>query len=512
MSAKRSPLRRHGIAVLGLLVAAAISLLPAPALADGAVPDGFYGVNPGDLFKQPQSQWDAHLQTIADDGVQVVRMGAWWSDLEPGPPVNGVHTYSWSDIDQQVAALARHNLQWEPLLCFSATWGSTIPGDYNGAPDGTANFSLFAAALAKRYGPGGSFWAEHPELPALPVTAYEVWNEENAKVYWHPSTPEDYADLYAATRDAIHGVDPNARVVVGGLAAADNGSVISPADFLRKMVAHRPDLKGNMDAVALHPYARNPQGVYDKIAAFRNDLDSIVGPGIPVELTEIGWSTTDVSESTRADYLRELASTLPRTDCGLGRMTAYAWLGPEQDPGDREQWFGIAHKDGSNKPSADAFAASVRMMRGLAGGAPTAPIHLCSSADTRAVATKAARKPARLKLDVKVRRHPHRAGRLVISAHCSTGCQLQVQVGIARPAGAAWASRAETLALTSRHVARTQTLSVNYAKGLGAATNRLRIKVTAISRTGSRATRYTTLHLRPAGMVAVRTGSSSYVA
>jgi len=490
-----------------MLLAAVIAFLPASALAAGPAPDQFYGVNPGDLFKLPQSQWDGQLQAIADDGVQVVRMGAWWSDLEPAPPTNGVHGYSWSDIDKQVVALARHNLQWEPLLCFSATWGSTIPGDYSGAPDGTKNFASFAAALVQRYGPGGSFWAEHPELPAQPVTAYEVWNEENAKVYWHPSTPEDYADLYAATRSAIHGVDPNARVVVGGLAAADTSSVLAPADFLRKMVAHRPDLKGNMDAIALHPYARDPQGVYSKIAQFRHDLDAIVGPGIPIELTEIGWSTTDTPESKRADYLRELASTLPRTDCGLDRMTAYAWIGPEQDSGDREQWFGIA-----NKPSETAFASSVRMMRGLTGGAPTDTINLCSDASTRSVSSTAARKNAtHLKLKVKVRRHPRRAGRLIIAARCSSTCQLQVQVGVPRPQGVAWASRTTTLAFTSRHVALRQTLSVNFAKRLGASASRLKIKVTAVARSGSQATRYSTVRLRAAGFVASQSAHAAYI-
>ena len=82
----------------------------------------------------------------------------------------------------------------------------------------------------------------------------------------------------------------------------------APADFLRQMYAHRPDLKGNVDAVGFHPYARDPQGVYEKIAAFRHDLDAIAGAGVPIELTEIGWTTTDTSESNRAGYLREVAS------------------------------------------------------------------------------------------------------------------------------------------------------------------------------------------------------------
>src|SRR5258705_5057358 len=223
------------------------------AEASGA-PDGFFGVNPGDLFRLPPSQWDEHLATIAGDGVQTVRMGAWWSDLEPGPPVGGRHRYQWSEVDDQVVALARHNLQWEPLLCFSTTWGSKLDGDYNAAPDGPDDFAAFAGALAQRYGPNGTFWQEHPELPALPVTAYEVWNEENARRYWHPATPEEYADLYAASRAAIHQVDDSARVVVGGLAAVHRATVPAPAPVPRQMDAHRPDLSGRGCALAPDPF------------------------------------------------------------------------------------------------------------------------------------------------------------------------------------------------------------------------------------------------------------------
>jgi hypothetical protein len=492
---------------LAVLTAALISLLPAGALAAGPAPDGFFGVNPGDLFRLPQSQWDTHLQAIADDGMQTVRMGAWWSDLEPGPPVNGVHRYSWSDIDKQVVALARHGLQWEPLLCFSATWGSKVDGDYNAAPDGSANFAAFGAALAKRYGAGGSFWSEHPELPALPVTAYEVWNEENAKVYWQPATPGEYANLYAATRNAIKSVDANARVVVGGLAGADNGSVTAPADFLRQMFAARPDLKGNVDAVGYHPYAHDPKGVYNSIAAFRHDLDNIAGPGIPLELTEIGWTTVDVSETQRADYMGEVATTLARTDCGIERVSAYAWLGPEQAAGDREQWFGIARKDGSNKPSADAFAASVKQARANAG----ATVQICSSSAARSArttgATRKSSKPKRLALQVKVRRHPSRPGRLLVKARCSTGCKVRVELRAPRAATRAVAARVLTLtARTSRFTRRAQTLSINFAKGLDRGSRRLTIKVTAFTGGGQTATRFRTVKLRPTGFLAAKSG------
>jgi hypothetical protein len=486
---------------LAVLAAALLSLLPAGAMAAGPAPDGFFGVNPGDLFRLPQSEWDTHLQAIADDGVQTVRMGAWWSDLEPGPPVNGVHHYSWSDIDKQVVALARHGLEWEPLLCFSATWGSKIDGSYNAAPDGSANFAAFGAALAKRYGAGGSFWSEHPELPALPVTAYEVWNEENAKVYWQPATPGEYANLYAATRNAIKSVDGNARVVVGGLAGADNGSVTAPADFLRQMFSARPDLKGNVDAVGYHPYARDPKGVYSSIAAFRRDLDSIAGAGIPLELTEIGWTTVDVTESQRADYMGQVATTLARTDCDIERVSAYAWLGPEQAAGDREQWFGIARKDGSNKPTADAYAESVKRAR--ANGGTT--VQICSSASARSART--ASTPKRLTLQVKVRRHPTRPGRLLVNARCSTGCKVRVELRAPHAATRAVAARVMTFAArTSRFSRRAQTLSINFVKGLDRGSRRLTIKVTAFTGSGQKATRFRTVKLHPTGFLAAKSG------
>jgi hypothetical protein len=455
--------------------------LPASSAAASSASDGFFGMNPGDLFKLPQSQWDTHLDAIAAGGVQVVRMGAWWSDLEPGPPVDGQHRYSWSEVDQQVAALARHGLRWEPLLCFSTTWGSKIGGDYMAAPAGADNFAAFAGELARRYGPDGSFWHEHPDLPALPVAAYEVWNEENADLYWHPATPGEYADLYAATRTAIHPVDPAARVVVGGLAASNRDGVVAPADFLRQMYAHRPELRGRVDAVGVHPFARGPQGVYANIAAFRRELDAIAGPGVPIELTEIGWTTADTPEQKRAAYLRELASTLPRSDCGIERLAPYAWVGPEQAAGDREQWFGIAHQDGTPKPSATAYADTVRRMRGLTGAPPADTVPVCST--------------ARLRLTMKVRPDPRRAGRLRIRARCSSSCRLRVELGIARPDGPAPAAGTIPVGQrTTGYRAGPRTLTLKVARRVHRHATRLHVKVTAIGRHGLRATRSRTVH------------------
>jgi hypothetical protein len=478
---------RHLCALAGLAIAC---FLPAPALAAGAPNDGFFGVNPGDLFKLPQSQWDTHLSAIAADGVQVVRVGAWWSDLEPGPPAGGQHRYAWGDLDQQIGALARHGLRPEPLLSFSATWASKTRGDYTAAPAGPGDFAAFARALAQRYGRGGNFWREHPDLPVLPVMAYEVWNEENATAYWHPAAtaPAEYADLYAAARGAIHQADDAARVVIGGLAAADNDAVLAPEDFLRRMYSHRPDLRGAVDAVGFHPYARDPRGVYALIAGFRRSLDATAGPGVPIEVTEIGWTTADTPEQRRAAYLRELAETLPRSDCGVERLEAYSWVGPERDAGDREQWFGIANPDGTNKASAEAYAQGVRSMRGLAGALPAGTVPIC--ADT-------AVSRAHLKLSIAVRQPPRNAGRLIITARCTSRCRICIELRVRRQHGRAVAAGgAGSIRRTTRFRAGRQTLTVNLAKRVPHGATRLRVKVTALGRNGLHVTRTRTLRVR----------------
>jgi hypothetical protein len=230
--------------------------------------------------------------------------------------------------------------------------------------------------------------------------------------------------------------------------------------------------------------------VYAKIAEFRQELDDIAGPGVPLELTEIGWTTVDVSESQRADYMRNVTSMLAHTDCDVERVSAYSWLGPEQDTGDREQWFGIAHADGSNKPTADAYEAAVKKARADAGDTVRICANNGSSRDIRPrSALKKGAKPGKLKLRVKVRRHARKSGRLIVKTRCSKGCLVRVEMRSARPTGTAAATRLKTFSTKAR--SRSRTFRIRYARG----TSRLRLKVTAITGAGQKATRRMTVRV-----------------
>ena len=57
------------------------------------------------------------------------------------------------------------------------------------------------AALVQRYGSGGTYWPDHPDVPRLPVIDFEVWNEPNFAAFWCPRPqPARYAKLLLELR------------------------------------------------------------------------------------------------------------------------------------------------------------------------------------------------------------------------------------------------------------------------------------------------------------------------
>ena len=78
------------------------------------------------------------------------------------------------------------------------------------------------------------------------------WNEANLHVFWQPTPdPVRYASLYAAAHGAIKRADPQASVLIGGLAPYADG-------FVGEMYAARPDLRSKVDGVGYHPYDLYP--------------------------------------------------------------------------------------------------------------------------------------------------------------------------------------------------------------------------------------------------------------
>ena len=178
-------------------------------------------------------------------------------------------------------------------------------------------------ALAERYGPGGSFWSAHPDLPYDPVTTYEVWNEPNLATFWCPRPdPAAYARIYLAAHQAIHAADPEATVLLGGLAPVtasepqEAPTKMAVGDFLARAIQEQPGLPEAVDAVAVHPYAPTPGAVLRTVVWFRKALSGAGLGVVPMSVNEFGWPTrgsegplAPVAEATRARYI--VATTRP---------------------------------------------------------------------------------------------------------------------------------------------------------------------------------------------------------
>jgi hypothetical protein len=352
-----------------------------------APPAGFFGVN-GVVLRAWSSQGrhelvERHLEAIEQTGIEFVRAHLGWQRLEPAPPQGGRHAYDFGDADAWVAALARHGLRWYVL-------GVGIPtprwAAIDGLPPGCAprspparpgDFAAAMAAIAKRYGHRGTFWDEHPELPRVPVVDYEVWNAPNHGGDWCPQPdPRAYAELYSATRAAIHAADPEARAVIGGLGAfRETGSgefgaqEIEPGEFLESMLSASPTLRAGIDAVGVHIYAADAKAALGELAWLRERLEKIGLEKVPISWNEVGWPTRGeggappVPEALRAGYLLEVGSA-DLNGCAVASLAPHTWVSEQRDPADPEHWFGIADPaSAAPYPSAVAYRNAIERAR-----------------------------------------------------------------------------------------------------------------------------------------------------
>jgi hypothetical protein len=360
---------------LSFLVVCLLALLALPSRAAAATPSvapDWAGVNAQWLYPaypQNGAVWNAQTDTMARAGVKVVRLDAEWRRVEQNAPNASGHHYDWRFYDAVVATLAKRGIRWYPIVDYSAPWSGTIPGAWRSPPASLDAYAEYAGALVRRYGRGGEFWAAHPELPRVPVQQWELWNEENGAYFW-PSAPDPvrYAALYEQTRTAIHAVDPAATAVVGGLINHSAGW------FLWSMLQARPGM--TIDAVGLHAYADTVPGALAWIRGIRSVLTTAGRPNVPIEVTEVGWTTQGsavaTSEAARAALIRQLLPAVA-AEPGVTRLILHTWVSREQYASQPEDWYGLFHPDATPSASGTAFVQALAGLRPAAATA-TAPV------------------------------------------------------------------------------------------------------------------------------------------
>lgn len=338
-----------------------ICLGAASASSAGAAkaPPEFYGVIPAHNVS------DQEFNRMGQGRVGSVRVNLLWSHVQP---INNPAYFDWSQYDQIVGDAAERNIRVFFTIYSSPQWVAPVA---NHPPGGQYldEYEAFVRAAVQRYGPNGDFWTLNPLVPKLPIKDWQLWNEFNSPSFWLPKPkPKQFRPLLQATHRAVKGVDPNGRIVLGGLFRKPN---VKNGVTAKKYLIGLYKLKQRryFDAVAIHPYALTPAIALDAIADMREIMRAFKDKRKPIYVTEVGWATQGqrtpltVTRGKQAKYLRQTYN-LAAANRKKMKIAGVFWYSLKDVPG--AIWFnntGLFTEGGAAKPSWNAF---VR----LTGGTP----------------------------------------------------------------------------------------------------------------------------------------------
>jgi hypothetical protein len=354
-----------------LAVPAALAcLVPASAAqARRSVPQGFFGtVLDGGVLRAPANVQDAQWARMAASGVESVRAVFSWAALqrsEGSPP-------DFSATDRVVAGASAHGISVLPVVIYAPAWARPAGSQFNAPPSDPDRYAAFLTAVIGRYGPNGSFWSEHPEVPKRPLRDLQVWNEPQLRFQWNaPNYAKGYGALLQAAHAAVKRADPGARVVLAG---ATNLSW----DVLEQLYRHG-NIGGNFEVAAIHPYTSSAGRVLRAVQLFRQVMRRHGDGRLPLWVTELGWpaskgrskstnslQTTPAGAAVRLTRAyRDLARTRRSARYGASRVYWYTWASSYR--GDIFNFTGLYRYAGGRfkaQPQLAAYRNSARVLEG----------------------------------------------------------------------------------------------------------------------------------------------------
>jgi hypothetical protein len=271
------------------------------ASAAQALPSTFWGVVPQAYPTLEQ------LQRLKRGGAGSVRIPVVWNQLQPVKNV----PIGWGGIDAQVESASLAGMSVLPFLVGAPQWAVPlvpVPGVGHGLKasrnlpvSGAAarGWSNFVGEAAARYGPAGTFWAEHPAVPRRPIRNWQIWNEENFEYFVAKPNPAEYGKLVKLSFGAIRSVDPGAKIILGGLFARPREAQFRrkpplayfATDFLDQMYERTPGIKAKFQGVSLHPYTSSFKSLIPYIEELRTVLKANHDAAKGLWITELGWSS-----------------------------------------------------------------------------------------------------------------------------------------------------------------------------------------------------------------------------
>lgn len=342
--------------------AARHAVLPVAAIVESP---GTIGVAEGhDFYLMSETDIERTLDAMQSLGVKNVRIGIFWADVEAEEGV-----FKWENIDRMVEAADRRGMGILGTVLYTPPWaGAAQPPEetaWISHPD-PVKFGTFVSEVAEKY--------------SGRISAYEIWNEPTANLFWDPVDPAAYTRMLQEGYEAIKLADPSAVVIAGSVVAGPtrpDGSTMSPVDFLAGM--YDAGAQGYFDAFSYHPYLYSMpfsggqgQPHFDYPIEQLDQLRALMiekGDGdIKVWITEYGQPTTTLdgnvvlTQEQQAAFIEDLLRTWQNID-GAGPVFIYQTRDTEPGSLDPDKNLGLFDHDWQPKLAADVLADLIKELR-----------------------------------------------------------------------------------------------------------------------------------------------------
>jgi hypothetical protein len=322
------------------------------AASASAVPANFWGIVPQSL--PPEEVF----QRLKRGGVDSFRFPIEWSSVESA---EGQH--NWGYVDALVGGAATNGLEPLPFITGAPKWAipqvsvnrqahSFAPRNLPVSGAARIGWEGFLREAVARYGPGGGFWRQHPELTERPIHTWQIWNEPNFKYFVARPNGTEYGKLVKLSYTAIKGVDPGANLLLAGLFARPKEAegkyrktrprpALLATEFLRQMYHGNPGIKSRFEGVALHPYSVSYGELEPRIDEVRKVMREAGDAADGLWITELGWSSkTAVGNSNlfakgKQGQIREMTGAFKMLERNRAkwRIQRIFWFSVDDRPG-----------------------------------------------------------------------------------------------------------------------------------------------------------------------------------
>jgi O-antigen ligase len=330
-----------------------------PPIAYADVPR--WGVNVA-LEQYDDAALQSNLDAIRATGFAWIRQSFPWAKIEPQRG-----KFDWSAWDrivnaagdqgsgaQGVARQEGESLQWIAVLDTSPDWAraQSLNSDLRDPPSDPADFARFAGEFARRYGDR--------------VHVYQIWDEPNLGDRWNGEvSPVDYVEMLRQAREAIRANDPQAVIVLAGLAPTVENSRANMSDWLYLRRLYEVGAREYFDVVSGKPYGFStgpddrrvdPDVLnFSHIVLMREEMELYGDGNKPLWASHFGWNSLPagwtgkpslwgrVTQDQQARYTLDAMQRVEREWPWMSVMVLENWQ-PDASSEDPHWGFAIADR------------------------------------------------------------------------------------------------------------------------------------------------------------------------